>query len=240
MSLDENESKRDVVDTVSLNVGGTIFTTFKSTLTDHSLYFRQLLLSKEYKASSCHFIDRCPKLFEAVLNTLRDSSYKTPSELSENLDKEYLFYGIKATIVADKPTPSFIVFEIASFDDPHAIVNADWTIVPEVHKAFLKLASFTEQGAFLVKNGWVLWRVSSIQTLKQAGYQWFGNTQVELTLQTFRSWASMEQTDITCGVPTVFTRGCSTTINSATCPLSASCTHKDGIAYWMFQSSASI
>lgn len=73
---------------VKLNVGGTIFTTFKTTLI-RSKYFDAYFGRWDNKEEI--FIDESPKLFEHVLCYLRNSDYPIASEYYYLLE----YYGIK-------------------------------------------------------------------------------------------------------------------------------------------------
>lgn len=62
---------------ITLNVGGKIFTTLRSTLTDRSPYFAALL-SDRWNGSPCQiegnlFVDADPAMFDHILNYLRRS-----------------------------------------------------------------------------------------------------------------------------------------------------------------------
>lgn len=73
---------------VKLNVGGTIFTTFKTTLIK-AKYFESYFERWDNKEEI--FIDESPKLFEHVLCYLRNSDYPIAPEYYYLLD----YYGIK-------------------------------------------------------------------------------------------------------------------------------------------------
>jgi hypothetical protein len=75
---------------IKINVGGTYFTTTKTTLI-MSNFFSRLF---DFKGSDEHdkeiFIDRDPKAFKHVLNTLRDSNYVFPEKYKYELE----YYGV--------------------------------------------------------------------------------------------------------------------------------------------------
>lgn len=87
-----------VSERIKLNVGGTIFETTKETLVSAG-YFRALF-GRWSASSSEHFIDRSPKLFEHVLNLLRDTNYPYPQKYLPELE----YYGIdyQAEIIEDR------------------------------------------------------------------------------------------------------------------------------------------
>jgi hypothetical protein len=103
-------------DRIKLNVGGTIFETYKSTLTIGSSYFQallggQYLLSEsdsefksldesEIQPSHLIFIDRDPEAFRAVLNYLRDPNGYIPWKYKNELD----YYGIIFQPQSQDPT----------------------------------------------------------------------------------------------------------------------------------------
>lgn len=79
---------RNMNNIVKLNVGGTIFTTFKSTLIKAG-YFESYF--ERWNNGEEIFIDESPKLFEHVLCYLRNSNYPISSEYYYLLD----YYGIE-------------------------------------------------------------------------------------------------------------------------------------------------
>jgi hypothetical protein len=83
------------MDTISLDVGGTIFKTTKQTLQGSS-YFRSLFDRWDYKATDekPYFIDRSGILFEHVLSFLRNPEYSFPLNDLLNIYHELDFYGI--------------------------------------------------------------------------------------------------------------------------------------------------
>lgn len=83
---------RNMANIVKLNIGGTIFTTFKSTLIKAE-YFKSYF--ERWDNNEEIFIDELPKLFEHVLCYLRNSNYPIAIEYYYLLD----YYGI----VYDKP-----------------------------------------------------------------------------------------------------------------------------------------
>ena len=83
---------------VTLNVGGTTFVTTDTTLLINSAYFRALFKKDQnlyFDANDNQikniFIDRSPRIFEFILNYLRDPSCK----ISTEYENELIFYGIK-------------------------------------------------------------------------------------------------------------------------------------------------
>jgi hypothetical protein len=65
--------------TVKVNVGGTVFTTTRSTI-QKAKYFSELALEPDM---SSQVIDRCPRVFEYLLNCLRDRHYIKLEKLQE-------------------------------------------------------------------------------------------------------------------------------------------------------------
>src|SRR5947208_3176974 len=68
---------------VMIDVGGKIFKTTRATL-QKSGHFRQHIA--QLNATTPFFVNRSPKLFEHVLNLLRDSFYIYPEEYVSELD----------------------------------------------------------------------------------------------------------------------------------------------------------
>ena len=61
---------------ITLNVGGTLFTTKIETLIGESEYFKNLLIGKdESKDDEVYFVDRDPQLFKIILAFLRAGTY---------------------------------------------------------------------------------------------------------------------------------------------------------------------
>ncbi|KAJ3040084.1 hypothetical protein HK097_002651 [Rhizophlyctis rosea] len=93
---------------LTLNVGGTLFTTSKDTLTAESEYFRALF--SENFASPLHngsiFIDRDPETFAHILQYLRTNRFPIfhnsnkgfDLELYANIRSDALFYGIDSLV----------------------------------------------------------------------------------------------------------------------------------------------
>lgn len=81
---------------VKLNVGGTIFITKKSTLTQ-SHFFKTLLDDEKFadkREDGSYFIDEDPVLFRHLLNRLRHPDYQFPEADLDNLNKLVDFYEI--------------------------------------------------------------------------------------------------------------------------------------------------
>lgn len=101
-------------DIVKLNIGGSLFSTFKSTLTKQltdkngNLYSPNLFVSflngfakPKYDENNAIFIDRNPKYFGHLLDFLRIANsnleYEVPGDLDRNeLIKEAKYYNVKA------------------------------------------------------------------------------------------------------------------------------------------------
>jgi hypothetical protein len=81
-----------------INVGGTNFETFKSTLIK-SPYFKAMLSGHFRDDKEDIFIDRDPELFKHVLRYLRDPTYDLPF----NTHSELLFYGIEKDEYVTEP-----------------------------------------------------------------------------------------------------------------------------------------
>jgi hypothetical protein len=101
---------------VNVNIGGTKFSCWKSILTRHESLFSKLYQHQEFN-SFCDqegnlFFDRSPKLFEFILNSLRQCQYKIefPEDSTfpiQQLINEIQFYGLSKTLkVLLPPIPS--------------------------------------------------------------------------------------------------------------------------------------
>lgn len=82
---------------IRLNVGGTIFSTHKSTLTAQSGYF-QAMFSGNWSESSSNpkeppFIDRDPENFRQILNWLRDPRFELPTKVLPDLEYFQIDHG---------------------------------------------------------------------------------------------------------------------------------------------------
>jgi hypothetical protein len=108
---------------VNINIGGTKFSCWKSILTRHESLFSKLYQHKEFN-SFCDqegnlFFDRSPKLFEFILNSLRQCQYNIefPEDSTfpiQQLINEIQFYGLSKTLKIEIQTPSKpTVFEIS-------------------------------------------------------------------------------------------------------------------------------
>lgn len=75
---------------VKINVGGTHFETYKSTL-ENLEFFKTYFASNYYKPGEPIFIDRNPKGFEALLDSLRDATKHFPTKYWSDLE----YYGLK-------------------------------------------------------------------------------------------------------------------------------------------------
>ena len=81
---------------IKLNVGGQIFTTTIDTLTKKSNYFKKLFEFNSHDDDEI-FIDRCPKLFEVVLNYMRTNTILKTS--CGWVYDEMEFYGIDCDVL---------------------------------------------------------------------------------------------------------------------------------------------
>lgn len=79
---------------VKVNVGGTVFTTTRSTL-QKANYFKELALDLDLENQ---VIDRCPRAFEFLLNCLRDRSYIKLEKLEE-YRPEINYYGMDCLLI---------------------------------------------------------------------------------------------------------------------------------------------
>lgn len=92
---DHNAKMEDVI---SLNVGGTIFTSTRSTFCQFQNSHLELLVSGRHvdvkkDTKDCIFFDRDPKYFKYVMAYLRGKSL--PIKVNEEiLKEEFEFYGI--------------------------------------------------------------------------------------------------------------------------------------------------
>jgi hypothetical protein len=114
---------------VRLNIGGTKFCCWKSLLTRQNCLFSKLYQHKDF-FSLCDeegnlFFDRSPKLFEFILNCLRNCTYfiEFPEETEfpvKELIKEIEFFGLSKTLhieveIPPKPTKFEILKDYLSF-----------------------------------------------------------------------------------------------------------------------------
>jgi len=88
-------------DVVDINIGGRVFTTFKSTLTSPQNSLFTLIFNNKVKIikdmNGIVFIDRPPKIFDAILDGLRNGILVIPEdeEDKEIFEDEISFYGFK-------------------------------------------------------------------------------------------------------------------------------------------------
>lgn len=94
------------MDIIKLNVGGIHFETTKDTLTK-SPYFNAMFNGKWSVSEDEIFIDKSGKIFEHVLNLLRDPNYYYPEKYLSELD----FYLI------NKPKNIISIFKKEYIDD---------------------------------------------------------------------------------------------------------------------------
>lgn len=85
---------------VGLNIGGTIFTTSRSTLCSSTDTFFSALLSERLPstkdAAGNYFIDRCGEYFKPILEYLRTGSFEVPKGMSwSSISREADFYQIQ-------------------------------------------------------------------------------------------------------------------------------------------------
>ena len=76
---------------IVLNVGGTHFTTFKSTLIKAE-YFKSLI--ERWMVNEELFLDEDPELFKHVLNILRNPNYIIPEKLKHNVNNLLVYFGV--------------------------------------------------------------------------------------------------------------------------------------------------
>lgn len=81
------------MDIITINAGGTIFQTSKTTLLK-SPYFTRFFDSWHDDSSTPIFLDVDPQLFLHVLNSLRDAAYIFPSE-NQNIIRTMDYFGLK-------------------------------------------------------------------------------------------------------------------------------------------------
>ncbi|KAF2075721.1 hypothetical protein CYY_002964 [Polysphondylium violaceum] len=109
--------KTMISDPITLNVGGTKFTTSKTNLRKVPGSFFDVLLSGELDVKpmankpSTYFIDRDATHFNHVLNYLRegDAAGEIPDEIKDQVEKELVFYGVK--------TPKILYYTISKIVD---------------------------------------------------------------------------------------------------------------------------
>jgi hypothetical protein len=92
---------------VTLDIGGRLFKTHRSTLTSQSGYFRTMFDTRYHfaeasKKSTAVFIDRNPDSFAHILEFLRDPGYVLP----HTLERELEWYQIKSPWASGVPWPS--------------------------------------------------------------------------------------------------------------------------------------
>jgi hypothetical protein len=93
--VDENEEQ----DVITLNVGGTIFQSTRTTLTTKSSFFQRMLTEQDnplYRKKRVYFLDRDPLLFEGVLGVMRSgkASFSVVGKNEKECAEELAFYGI--------------------------------------------------------------------------------------------------------------------------------------------------
>ena len=138
-------------DIVSLNVGGTHYTTSSTTLMKYpdSMFGRMLNSSIDSKKDEkgAYFIDRDGPLFRHVLNFMRNGNLSLPENFKEMklLRSEADFYQIQPLIAAldemkdvnDKPiSDGYIVDICESLDTPAQILRTE-VIAPDSFKGML-------------------------------------------------------------------------------------------------------
>jgi hypothetical protein len=82
---------------VTLDVGGQLFRTYRSTLTHHSTFFRQVFDDSRWGSASAAgplFVDRDPRCFDLILNHLRDPRKRVVCDDRDAVLLEFDFYGI--------------------------------------------------------------------------------------------------------------------------------------------------
>lgn len=113
-----------MVDTiVSINVGGRVFQTRKSTLCALP-YFE--MLERRSNEFPPRFVDRSPRLFEHILNTIRNPEYleSLPAHKILRVQKELEFYGIGNSTVVDSPQGEWIPNDIPCENDFNNLLMA--------------------------------------------------------------------------------------------------------------------
>jgi len=101
MSLYSNIGAEDII---RLDVGGTLFSTSRSTLTRYGSPFFASLLLNSPTSNGSYFIDRDPKIFALILEALRGAGISAPIRPDSNstfksLLAELDFYGLPSSLV---------------------------------------------------------------------------------------------------------------------------------------------
>jgi BTB/POZ domain len=119
---------RPLTDVVNVNVGGTVFTTRRSTLCSVKGSFLESLFSGRFTAEvdrdGCVFIDRDPELFRAVLAYLRDRGAPHAFALNDpRMMHELDYYGLRDEVhlSSNHPPPS---------TNPRATLIHKWFALP--------------------------------------------------------------------------------------------------------------
>ncbi|XP_055381633.1 SH3KBP1-binding protein 1-like [Condylostylus longicornis] len=73
-------------DLIRLNVGGTVFTTTRTTITKFGNHYFTYLLDSRWRQTTPIFIDRNPKVFEYILDFLRKGKLNFPINLNKLQD----------------------------------------------------------------------------------------------------------------------------------------------------------
>ncbi|EGG19348.1 hypothetical protein DFA_02135 [Cavenderia fasciculata] len=119
--LTKVEFQPDIVDPITLNIGGSEYQTTKETLLKVKGSYFDKLLKGEIKAtnindkSNSFFIDRDGTNFKYILNYLRtEDPLEIPQSILNEIDKDLAFYKI---YIEHLPSPSVIVdqYQIANF-----------------------------------------------------------------------------------------------------------------------------
>ena len=90
-------------DIILLDVGGTLFSTCRSTLTRYGSPFFASLLLNAPTGNGSYFIDRDPKIFGLILEALRNPAlliHPDSSLMYKRLLSELDFYGLPSTLVS--------------------------------------------------------------------------------------------------------------------------------------------
>ena len=120
------------METIKLNVGGVYFQTTKDTLIK-SPYFSMMLNGKWSIPKDEIFIDRSGKIFEHILNLLRDPTYSYPEKYLSELD----FY------LMEQPENLRISFTQIRINDIEYLIN-------KTHK-YQKEGCYDDRGTVLIK-----------------------------------------------------------------------------------------
>jgi len=144
-------------DQVTINVGGQLFTTTQTTLSSSSFF--KTMFERWSNQDKVEFIDRSPKLFEHVINFLRDPQYPYPNTHLSELD----FYGIDHNIQSEEDR--FDKFEAEIMELANVSFNIVEKFTKQIESLEHKIANLRNEHCIDIKS--LSTRVNSLETVVQ-------------------------------------------------------------------------